>query len=117
MSALRCPRVLQGCPVVSRGVPSELGVVGRGAGRRGGPSRHRGSVCGPLRGRAKPRRRAGRAGEVGAVVGAERVPRAALDVGVLKQKQEEFVIGSEIAGLQLKTLGLARGIFEQTKAN
>lgn len=81
-----CPRVLQGCPTVSHGVPSELGVVGRGAGRRGAPSRHRGPVRGPLRGRraaAEPRRRAGRAGEVGAVVGAERVPRAALDVGVL----------------------------------
>ena len=86
-----CPRVLQGCPTVSHGVPSELGVVGRGTGRRGAPCRHRGPVRGPLRGRtAEPRRWAGRAGEVGAVVGAERVPRAALDVGVLKQKQKRF---------------------------
>ena len=77
--------VSQGASGLPKGVPSELGVVGRGAGRRGAPSRHRGPVRGPLRGRAaEPRRRAGRAGEVGAVVGAERVPRAALDVGVLK---------------------------------
>ena len=43
------------------------------------------------------------------------MPRAALYVGVLKQKQEEFDLGFKIAGLQLKTHGLGRGILEQTK--
>ena len=70
-----------------RAIESQLGVVGRGTRRRrhaaaAAPAdRRRRAVRGPLR----SSRRTRRTGEVGAVVGAERVPGTALDVRVLKR--------------------------------